>query len=357
MFVIIVFKVQYNKKSKITFYSILFICALVLIEIIFAEEEMYEYLAFIVSFSGPLSIALPSLYFLHFESALKLESKFNKKELMHSLSPLLYAVLMIPFYFLELSEQVGYIISGSKEWPIVVSPTYHTRLAIFILLFVFYFFLLWKELHNELSQNKIEKIKKTKEFKRLYVGICLSIFSILIVFLTQSTDFVKVVVTIASFTITSLLFYASDKLHEKEQQWWLKEQSEFDFTTSELVQNKKYRSSVTSRYSEEAFVSLVSLLDSGIYRDPTISLSKLAELLNLTNHHLSQVINEQSNNNYYYLINSYRIKDAKKQLSCTNKSIIDIAYSAGFNSKSSFYNEFKMNTNMAPSVYRKLNSN
>lgn len=54
-----------------------------------------------------------------------------------------------------------------------------------------------------------------------------------------------------------------------------------------------------------------------------------------------------------HYVNDLRLKEAQKLLCETNDEIIDIAYSVGFGSLSSFYRFFKEQTGMSPSVYRK----
>ncbi|MDR0640934.1 MAG: helix-turn-helix domain-containing protein [Treponema sp.] len=53
----------------------------------------------------------------------------------------------------------------------------------------------------------------------------------------------------------------------------------------------------------------------------------------------------------YY--DNLKIEEARKKLLETNDTIIDIAYSAGFQSLSAFYKFFKKNMNLSPSKYRK----
>jgi AraC family transcriptional regulator of adaptative response / methylphosphotriester-DNA alkyltransferase methyltransferase len=53
----------------------------------------------------------------------------------------------------------------------------------------------------------------------------------------------------------------------------------------------------------------------------------------------------------YY--DNLRIEEAKKKLSQTDETILDIAYSIGFQSLSAFYKFFQKNTNSSPSKYRK----
>ncbi len=94
------------------------------------------------------------------------------------------------------------------------------------------------------------------------------------------------------------------------------------------------------------------------YYDPSFSLSDLANKLSISNRDLSQVINEQFHFHFYDLINKYRIEECKSLLidsSNGKKTILEICYSVGFNSKSAFNTAFKKHTGMNPSQFRNNN--
>lgn len=94
------------------------------------------------------------------------------------------------------------------------------------------------------------------------------------------------------------------------------------------------------------------------YLEGDLNLSKLAKLMRITPHHLSYLLNEGFNKNFFQYVNYYRVKEAKKLLlseEYKNISIIGIAYDSGFNSKTAFNTVFKKQTGMTPSSY-KINS-
>ena len=95
------------------------------------------------------------------------------------------------------------------------------------------------------------------------------------------------------------------------------------------------------------------------FLDPALCLSDLASKLSIPPHHLSQVLNTCFNQNFFDFINSYRIKESKELLSIQapiKKTILEIIYETGFNSKSVFNNAFKKYTGMTPSQFRKFNN-
>jgi AraC-like DNA-binding protein len=92
-----------------------------------------------------------------------------------------------------------------------------------------------------------------------------------------------------------------------------------------------------------------------IYGESDISLEKLAGMLSIGRHHLSQVINEHYKVNFFEYINNLRIEEAKKLLLYKTKqelNIIEVAYIVGFNNKVSFANAFKKVTGLTPTQYR-----
>jgi AraC-like DNA-binding protein len=90
------------------------------------------------------------------------------------------------------------------------------------------------------------------------------------------------------------------------------------------------------------------------YLQPDLSINNLAETLNISSKILSQVINENLNQNFFDFINSYRIAEAKQKLSDLEKKItvLEVLYSVGFNSKSAFNAAFRKHTGTTPSEYK-----
>jgi AraC-like DNA-binding protein len=98
-----------------------------------------------------------------------------------------------------------------------------------------------------------------------------------------------------------------------------------------------------------------------LYLNPNLSFERFSDNLNIPVKELSFTINRYFNVNFYEYINQYRIEEAKQNLAnekSSTKSITEIFYNAGFNSKSVYNTLFKKMYKMTPSQYRKqiLNS-
>ncbi|MEM9076372.1 MAG: AraC family transcriptional regulator [Bacteroidota bacterium] len=94
-----------------------------------------------------------------------------------------------------------------------------------------------------------------------------------------------------------------------------------------------------------------------LYLDCELKLIDLADKLNISRHHASQVINESYGVSFYAFINKLRIEEAEKILTDTkykNLNITDIAFKCGFNNRVSFYNSFRKHVGMTPLDFRSM---
>lgn len=119
-----------------------------------------------------------------------------------------------------------------------------------------------------------------------------------------------------------------------------------------------YRNSgLTDKRSLELFEQLKLHMDvQKPFLQENLSLTLLAAQLNLTPNQLSQVINQQTQSNFFNFVNAYRVAAVKEKLkdpTLAHYSILGIAYECGFSSKSSFNKIFKEVTGQTPLQYQK----
>jgi len=90
------------------------------------------------------------------------------------------------------------------------------------------------------------------------------------------------------------------------------------------------------------------------FLDTTLNLQSLASMLDMKPHFLSMLINQKGGRNFFDFVNFYRIHEFKEQvLDPANQhyTLLSIAYSCGFNSKTAFNRAFKNLTGLTPSEY------
>jgi len=91
------------------------------------------------------------------------------------------------------------------------------------------------------------------------------------------------------------------------------------------------------------------------YEDPELSLSSLAEKLNLPPHELSRIINTVFKKGFNDFINEYRVKEAARKMqdpAFDHITLLGIAFESGFNSKTTFNRIFKQMTGKSPTEYK-----
>jgi len=129
-----------------------------------------------------------------------------------------------------------------------------------------------------------------------------------------------------------------------------------------FIEKKKPKSINCAKELHKSDASLINcyqqlIREQQLYLNPSITIAQLAKKLRIQPHRLSELINNTTNSNFKYFINSFRVEHAKKLLiENPSLSIIDIAYASGFNSKSVFYNSFTKTTTLTPSDFRKDNT-
>lgn len=125
----------------------------------------------------------------------------------------------------------------------------------------------------------------------------------------------------------------------------------------DLLSNKiKYDwSSLTEDEVERIFLQLNRIMaQEKLYKNAELTLSKLADSLQLKDAALSQVINSKFNKSFYDYINSLRVDECVKMIADEknqNYTLLAIAFDCGFNSKSSFNRNFRKFAGKSPSDF------
>ena len=129
-----------------------------------------------------------------------------------------------------------------------------------------------------------------------------------------------------------------------------------------------FRKSLTTKYSNSGLDQHTSdrlrekltgyLQQQKPFLDPKLTLSQLADDLEVRPNILSQVINEGMNKTFNDLINGYRLQEVKRKLLDPgegHKKILALAFESGFQSKASFNRIFKKSEGMSPVDFLRMN--
>jgi AraC-like DNA-binding protein len=119
---------------------------------------------------------------------------------------------------------------------------------------------------------------------------------------------------------------------------------------------QKYKNSVLKDGDKELCHRrlLETMAAEKLFLNSSVTLTDIAQKLDIAPCSLSQVINESCGQNFRDFLNAYRIEESKRLLVQPDQhlNILGIALDAGFNSKSAFNSAFKKHTGLTPKEYR-----
>ena len=134
-----------------------------------------------------------------------------------------------------------------------------------------------------------------------------------------------------------------------------------DFLTAHTLDIPRYKNAKHPTVSLEEVKTIEERLGIIItsekpYLQQELTLNILAELIGVPDKKLSSYLNHSLNTSFYDYVNKCRVEEVKEKLQSEEYqkySLLGLAFSAGFNSKSSFYRAFKKETGISPTDFRK----
>lgn len=302
----------------------------------------------------PFNFLYIPFLFLYLVSLTTKDFSFRKVDLLHFVPFILFAILILFIGINTSADALREMLSGDSPF-----STMETQIIIFSNYFQFFCYAVASFLVLKNYRNRIKNVFSSIQNINLswlnfvvfgFIGWKSLRFTDYVLWLLTQSSFVMYLYIAAE--IMFLLFVSSMFL------WGLRQ----PVILTGLEENQNRRKYEKTSLSEEARDILKERLlhqmeNHKPYLDSTLSLNDLAKNLSSPSHHLSQVINTCFNQNFFDFINSYRIRECKQLLSDKtqeNKTVLEILYETGFNSKSVFNSAFKKYTGMTPTQFRKL---
>ena len=100
---------------------------------------------------------------------------------------------------------------------------------------------------------------------------------------------------------------------------------------------------------------IASMEEEKLYRQNSLTLKELADVLETSPHNISEVLNTQIAKTFHDFVNGYRVEEVQHRLADPANdtfTLLSIGLDAGFNSKSSYNAVFKKHTGMTPSQFK-----
>lgn len=124
---------------------------------------------------------------------------------------------------------------------------------------------------------------------------------------------------------------------------------------TELAYAKSKLSGIDTQSKVEDLERLMSIEKH--FQNEELSLGNVAEIMELTPHQLSELINTHYGHGFPRYIREHRVREAKKLLlSEPDASVLSVSMMIGFKTQSNFYTAFKEITGDSPGQYRKKNA-
>lgn len=122
-------------------------------------------------------------------------------------------------------------------------------------------------------------------------------------------------------------------------------------------QKEKYKNSNLSEEIKTEYIQqILDFMNSERpHLNPELTIQDLSKQMNITRHHLTEILNNDLGKNFFNFVNEYRVEEVKKRLlnpKFEHLTIVAIAFDSGFNSKSTFNSIFKQQTGQTPSKWR-----
>lgn len=349
--------------SMLLFYSI------ILLNLFLGEIGiLYQYpLLLIIQFGLPFFIG--PLHYLYARYLTRSYSRFQKYDWLHFLTFVVYEV----YFILRLGSDGTAIMAAMKNFETAGLSIDSIIFNWLILLQGSIYLLLTLVLLKKYS-GKIKVVFSNIEQVRLswLRNITYLTLAVILSFLTENLlllgginfsdyfSFTSFLAAASVYTMGYMALFKSEIFKRPEvansisQMTRLPEQSREPTDTSAIPKYQK--SGLNPEKAQLYLQQLQQMMEtSKAYVDSELTLTQLADRLSITPHNLSEVINTRLQQNFFDLINAYRLEQVKKDLADPAKrhlKILSIAFDAGFNSKAAFNTIFKKATQLTPSEYR-----
>ncbi|MEM9297801.1 MAG: AraC family transcriptional regulator [Bacteroidota bacterium] len=334
-----------GKKPNIYLSILIFLISLNLLQSIL-EASIH---AFNVKFPIPMSFRLAFgplayLHILHIKDPIR---KFLRKDLMHFIPSLILDILVFTISFLYLASNMDWAYANI---PLIQSIAIYAAF-IHIVQLTIYTYLIYKESVN--ARQVLKEFNRVKKWLSvlivswsLAIGFHVIGIPIGLIFIDQlddNSEWLYIPLNTINAIWIFMLGYSYIITYAKVIGNYMDKIRKFNFSANDL-DNKKN--------------ALLQALDQQeLYKDPRLTVAKLAGHLGWPINSASKMINDTLQTNFNDLINQYRVaafKELTLHPDSKKYSILGLGQDVGFSSKASFYRVFKKETGMTPSEFMKM---
>lgn len=300
------------------------------------------------------------LLFLYASSLLDKSFTFNKKTWRHFLPFIISILCLLPYFLLSTEQKLFYLENyvyaenppDERQAPIFYLFLYLAQLPHMLIYLLLTIRLINKHSLQAKSASSSMEASRLRWLQILAIGFG-AFFCLWMLYnfsRMAGIPYYRAIDYFTTYSMTILIYTIGYTA--------LRQPEIFSGSLPEAKNGPKYeKSTLTEQQADRYLADLLALMKSEKpFFNSELKLPELAAQLSIPPHHLSQIINEKLNQNFFDFLNYYRVEEVKKRLQDKRNrhfTILSIAFDAGFNNTTSFNSAFKKFSGMTPSAYRK----
>lgn len=339
-----------NKAANRLLGILLSLFAISITGFVFIRTDSFRHFPFLIGVPSTVIFLFGPLFYFYVKEITTHQFTFTSKENLHFIPFLTLIFFRIPFYLESPEEKLAAlknVIAMDENLIILIIQIIHLSIYLFYVKRMLDNY----ELRIKSNMSSIEKINMKWITTGMYAFIMIfGAMTLLILLFIAGINVYSIYITLIPLTVSIVILSIG--------YFGLTQPIIFAPEFGNNNKLKKYENSTLTPDNSEKYVDkLLKIMETDKpFLENDLTLQKLSEKLSISPHHLSQVINERMNQNFFDFVNGYRIEEAKKLL--TEKrgellTILAIAEESGFNSKSAFNIAFKKHTSMTPTEFKK----
>lgn len=310
---------------------------------------------------GLIPLTFGPFLFLYTKYLLYRRWFFKSKDFIHFIPFLVFTILYFAFFKGELSfdHHEFFLDDGYSMIRILYMVTFLGSVS-------YYTFLTLKILgrHRKQLKDRFSFLSESNELNWLYILTAIFSLTYLVYFalgaynvLTRQGYFD---ISYTSDVFLTILAFSVSYFGIKQPYLFkvIPEEKQEEISAKSAQSSKeKYKNSNLSDEQKEGYIKHIYafMQDERPYLNAELTVQDLSKQLNVSRHHLTEILNNDIGKNFFTFINEYRVEEVKRRLldeKFEHLTIVAIAFESGFNSKSTFNSIFKQNTGKTPSQWK-----
>ncbi|MFY0684576.1 MAG: AraC family transcriptional regulator [Balneola sp.] len=312
----------------------------------------------IIGLDFSVTLLYGPLLYLYSETLIKGSEELSISQKKHFIPFVLLTLYFLPFYFnsgevkLNLMSESGELHYGSS-WITHFKVVYN---LVYLPVIIFDLYTYRKKIRANYSTLEKRNLDWLQGF--VLAGTLLGVTAGVLYTVSSFSDILS---EYTNFTLlaSTIFVYSIGYMGLKQAEFFTSPEAESlpSEESPDSVSESYTRSGLDEKLGRELHEQLCELMENEKpYLRSDLSLAELAGLMNISSHHLTEVINKYADKSFYDFINGYRIENVKRAIADPkfgNYTLLGIGLESGFNSKSSFNSVFKKHTGLTPSQYKK----